>query len=87
MLRITKVMNGTVVFRVSGRMNSENLSEFETLVRAEAKGQAMAFDLTELTLVDEAAVHFLESCETSGIELKHCPAYVRQWITRERQSG
>lgn len=87
MLRITRVKNKTVVFRVSGRMNSENLSEFESLVRAEAKGQSVAFDLTELTLVDEAAVRLLESFETSGIQLRNCPAYVRQWITRERQGS
>ena len=87
MLRITRVKNATVVFRVSGRMNSENLSEFTTLVSAEASGQKVAFDLTELTLVDEEAVRFLASCETSGIELRNCPAYVREWITRERQGS
>ena len=22
--------------------------------------------------------------EANGIELRHCPAYIREWITRER---
>jgi hypothetical protein len=25
--------------------------------------------------------------EAKGIELRHCPAYVREWITRERHSS
>ena len=87
MLKITRAKNATVVFRVSGRMDSENLSEFKTLVQAEAKEQKMAFDLSELTLVDEYAVLFLERCEARGIELKNCPDYVREWITRERRSS
>jgi len=85
MLKISKATNAKLVFRVSGRINSENLSEFKTLIKGEAKGQSIAFDLTELTLVDEDAVRFLDSCEASGIELENCPAYVREWITRERR--
>ena len=85
MLKITRAKNATVVFRVSGRVNSENLSEFKALVSAETKGQSIVFDLSELTLVDEDAVRFLKSCEAGGIELKDCPAYVREWITRERE--
>jgi len=87
MLKITRARNATVVFRVSGRMNSENLSEFKTLISTEATGQNMVFDLGELTLVDEDAVRFIESCETNGIELRNCPAYVREWINRERQGS
>ena len=84
MLKITRARNGKVVFRVIGRMDSDNLPELETLVSAETEGQNIALDLSELTLVNEDAVRFLESCETSGIELKNCPAYIREWIKRER---
>jgi anti-anti-sigma regulatory factor len=87
MLRITRAQNATVVFRVSGRLNSENLSEFKKLISAEAKGQSLTFDLSELTLVDEEAVRFLDTCEANGIELTNCPAYVREWITRERRGS
>jgi len=41
-------------------------------------------DLKDLTLVDREAVRFLERCETDSIKLKNCPAYIREWITRER---
>ena len=41
-------------------------------------------DLSEVTLVDIAAVRFLMGCENEGIELARCPPYVRQWLRRER---
>jgi hypothetical protein len=31
-------------------------------------------------LVDREAVRFLAACEARGIQLKHCPSYVREWI-------
>ena len=67
-------------------MDSENMAELQTLVTAEARGQPVVLDLSELTLVDDEVIRFLESCEADGIELKNCPAYVREWITRERGS-
>jgi hypothetical protein len=44
-------------------------------------------DLSEITLVDIAAVRFLISCEDEGIELVRCPPYVREWMVRERTEG
>jgi hypothetical protein len=32
-------------------------------------------------------VQFLISCEDGGIELVQCPAYVREWLLRERAEG
>lgn len=86
MLKITRAKNAKVVFAVSGRLDSENMAELKALISAETKGQHIVLDLNELTLVDEDAVGFLEGCEANGIELKNCPAYVREWITRERRS-
>ena len=69
---------------VSGRMNSENLPEVKTLFSSEANGRRITLDLKDLTLVDRDAVSFLERCEADNIELKNCPAYIREWITRQR---
>jgi hypothetical protein len=41
-------------------------------------------DLDDLTLVDVAVVQFLIACEAEGIELRHCPPYVRAWMDCER---
>jgi hypothetical protein len=62
------------------------MAELKRLISAEAKGPHIVLNLSELTLVDEDAVRFLEDCEAKGIELKNCPAYIREWITRERGS-
>src|SRR6267143_1759302 len=84
MLKITRATNGDVVFTVSGRMDAENLAELKTLFSSEASGRRITLDLRELTLVDQDAVRFLERCEANKIQLKNCPAYIREWITRER---
>jgi hypothetical protein len=40
--------------------------------------------LSEVTLMDVAAVRFLIRCKGEGVELAECPPYVREWILRER---
>ena len=80
MLKITRVGNGKTVFTLSGRMGAENVAELETLVSAEASGRRIVLDLKDLTLVDQDAVSFLKRCEADGIQLKNCPAFIREWI-------
>jgi hypothetical protein len=66
-------------------MDAENLTELETLMNSEADGRCIVLDLRDLTLVDQDAVSFLKRCEAGNITLKNCPAYIREWITRERK--
>jgi len=87
MLKIQRAANGQVVFTVSGRMDAENVDELRALFASEAKGRRIVLDLKDLTLVDRDAVRFLEHCEADSIELKNCPAYIREWITRERSES
>ena len=84
MLKINRAANGEVVFTLSGRMDAENLAEIKALFGSETKDRRIVLDLKDLTLVDREAVRFLESCETDSIKLRNCPAYIREWITRER---
>ena len=84
MLKITKAANGEMVFTVSGRLDAENLAELNTLFSSEPSGRRITLDLKELIRVDEDAVCFLMRCEADNIQLKNCPAYIREWITRER---
>jgi anti-anti-sigma regulatory factor len=83
-LKITRAVNGEVVFKLSGRMDAENIAELETLVREETNRRHIVLDLRDLTLVDQDVVNFLRDSETDGIKLKNCPAYVREWIKREK---
>ena len=86
MLRITKAENGEVVFKLSGRMETGNVDELEKLFNAEQSGRPIVLDLGDLTLVDQDVVSFLRHCEADGIELKNCPAYIREWITGEEDA-
>ena len=84
MLKIMRAANGELVFKLSGRMGAENVGELETLFSAEASDRHIVLDLKDLTLVDQDAVSFLKCCEAGRIQLKNCPAYIREWITGER---
>jgi anti-anti-sigma regulatory factor len=85
-LKITKVANGEVVIKLSGRMDAENLADLKTLMASEADRRRIVLDLRDLTLVDQDAVSFLKRCEADNITLKNCPAYIREWIARERKT-
>jgi hypothetical protein len=84
MLKIQRAANGQVVLTLCGRMNAENVAELKALLGSEGKGRHIVLDLKDLTLVDRDGVMFLERCEADSIELKNCPAYIREWISRER---
>ena len=86
MLKIQRLANGEVVFTVSGRMDTEQTAVLEDLFRDEVEGSQIVLDLKDLTLVDRDAVRFLERCESDSIELRNSPAYIREWIERERNS-
>jgi hypothetical protein len=84
MLKITRAVNGEVIFTLCGRLDAENLDELRKLFISETRGRHIALDLKELTLVDQDAVAFLERCEAGNIQLKNCAAYIREWINRVR---
>ena len=87
MLRIQRSTNGEVVLTLSGRLRADNLDELKTVLQLDAEGRRVMLDLKDLTLVDRDAVKFLENCEADSIKLKNCPAYIREWIVRERMQG
>jgi anti-anti-sigma regulatory factor len=84
MLRITRNANGEVVFRVSGQLTAENITEMAALLAAEGKGRRIVLDCADLRSVDSEAVKFLEKWEADSIKLKNCGLYIREWIRRER---
>lgn len=84
MLKIQRSSNGEVVFKLSGRMEADRLPELGNLLALEKNTAFIVLDLKDLTLVDGDVVAFLRRCETNGISLKNCPAYMREWITRQR---
>lgn len=73
-----------LVLYISGRIAAEDLEMVRTVL---AGGRVVAIELAEVELVDRDAVKLLAQTETEGIELTSCPAYVREWITKERESS
>ena len=71
------------VLRVAGWIQAEHVSAMKELIEANA---VAALDLAEVTLVDRDVVAFLVACELKGIELRHCPRYLREWVTKERSN-
>jgi anti-anti-sigma regulatory factor len=84
MLRITRKVNGEVVFKISGQLSTENVAQMEALIAAEEKGKRIVLECSDLRSVDGEAVKFLEKWETDSIKLKNCGLYIREWIRRER---
>jgi anti-anti-sigma regulatory factor len=82
MLKIQRSANGHVVFKLSGRIEADDVKELEELLALETAGQQLVLDLRDVTLVNQDAVTFLSSCEADSIKLENCPAYIRAWIDR-----
>jgi len=50
----------------------------------EQEAGPLAIDLKNVLLVDRQGVKLLALSETNGTELRNCPLYIREWVTRER---
>ena len=85
MLRIERSANGQVVFTLSGRMQTEDIDQFQQLLVVETPGQQLIFNLRDVTLVNQDAVTFLAHCEANGIKLENCPLHIRNWIDQEKR--
>jgi hypothetical protein len=84
-LRIERSTNGQVVFTLSGRIQTEDIGQFQQLLVVETPGQPVMFDLRDVTLVNQDAVTFLADCEAKGIKLESCPLHIRNWIDQEKR--
>jgi len=86
MVKITRVTEaGSTSVIVSGRIGAPQLPDLRQCIEAE-KASNVVLDLTEVSLVDVEVVQFLLRCEGQGIGLVGCPAYIREWMVRERRS-
>jgi hypothetical protein len=73
-----------LVLCISGRLAEEDLE----LVRMALDGRrVVAIDLGDVELVSRDAVKVFVRAEAEGIELRSCPAFIREWITNERDSS
>ena len=71
-----------VILRISGRITGQDVDMLRALLKHETS--VVAIDLKDVLLVDRGAVKLLALSELDGAELRNCPAYIREWVTRER---
>jgi hypothetical protein len=78
-LRIERV-KGRI--RLIGEFRVGQLDEVKTEI--ERCESPIVLDLEELDLIDLEGVRFLNSCESAGVSILHCSAYIREWMLQER---
>jgi hypothetical protein len=67
---------------MSGRITAQEVDMLRDIIGQESG--PVAIDLKDVLLVDREAVTLLAFSEANGIELRNCPAYIREWVARER---
>lgn len=84
-LRIERTaQRGITVLTLSGHIEAEHIAALQELPEFRGDSGNVILDLREIRLADRHAVGFLRSCESKGIRLKNCPAYIREWMEREK---
>ena len=78
--RVVSAENLAVLF-VSGRITGEHVDILKGVLEQESGG--FAIDLKNVLLVDRETVKLLAFTEADGTELRNCPPYIREWVTRE----
>jgi len=73
-----------LVLYISGRLAVE---ELEIVRIALDECRVVAIELAEVELISRDVVKLLVQAEAEGIELRKCPAYIREWIAKERNSS
>jgi hypothetical protein len=82
--RIDRVVgaDSLIVLSISGRITGQDVDMLRNVLQQEAG--PLAIDLENVSLVDGEGVQLLALSEDNGAELKNCPAYIREWVARER---
>jgi hypothetical protein len=82
--RIDRVVgaDNLIVLSVSGQITGQDVDMLRNVLQQEAG--ALAIDLKNVSLVDREGVQLLTLSEDNGAELRNCPAYVREWVAKER---
>lgn len=85
MWKMQKISDGQrLVLSISGRIVGEELFELQrALVSLETGQRTVELDLRDVKLVDQEVVTFLACLEAGGTELRNCPPYIREWISRD----
>jgi anti-anti-sigma regulatory factor len=80
--------DGIVVLQIGGRIDGPGVEILRELMESETTSKStVALDLRNVTLISRDAIKLLSNLEEKGTELRNCPAYIRDWVSREKHSG
>ena len=85
-MRIERSQNGVTALKVSGQIGVDDLAQLQESISRE-RHDGLVLDLRELKLIDSDGVQFLIQCEARGIGVANCPAYIREWMSKEKRQG
>jgi len=80
--------DGIVVLQITGRIDGPDVEIVRELMETETTSKStVALDLRNVTLISRDAIKLLSTVEEKGTELRNCPAYIRDWVSREKHSA
>ncbi len=83
--RIETAERGTfTVFILSGRIETRAIAELRRLFDLQTDYRSIVLDLKDVSWVDRDVIGFLVRCEADGVKLENCPAYIREWMERDK---
>ena len=80
----TAARGRSTVVILSGRIENEALAELRKLFSSQTDVRDIVLDLKDVGVIDRDTMHFFINCELDGVKLENCPAYVREWMEREK---
>ncbi len=86
MFTMTAVRNqaGGLTLALEGKVDAGAVAEIARRIKdgRQHRGRVV-LDLGEVTLMDRTAMRFVAGQLRSGVELRNCPVYIKDWISRE----
>ena len=73
-----------LVLYISGQLAADDLEVVRTALDPR---RVVAVELAEVEVANRDAVKLLAQVEAEGIELRSCPAYIREWIRMNEKAA
>ena len=80
----TETRGRFAVFILSGRIEKAAIAELRRLFEVQMDYRSIVLDLKDVSWVDRDVIGFLVRCEADGVKLENCPAYIREWMERDK---
>ena len=80
----TAARGSFTVFILISQIEKEAIAELRRVFECQTDYRDIILDLKDVSVIDRDVMHFFVRCEADGVNLENCPAYVREWMEREK---